>query len=85
MIMKIFSVRDAKVEAFLQPFFSPTLGAAIRSLMEAVNDPGHQFAKNVGDYSLFELGEFDDAGGLIVPAGQGPVHCVTCSELVKNK
>lgn len=85
MIMKIFAIRDAKVEAFLQPFFSPTVGAAIRSLMEAVNDPQHQFAKNSYDYSLFELGEFDDASGRIGSDSPNPVHIVACNELLKAK
>jgi len=63
--MKIFSVRDNQVEAFLQPFFSPTLGSAIRSLQEVVNDPQHTFSKHAADYSLYALGDFDDSNGII--------------------
>lgn len=81
MILKVFAIRDAKVEAFLQPFFSPTTPAAIRSVSDAVNDPQHQFAKHVSDYSLWELGEFDDQTGLIVPTEMSrPI--VPCNELV---
>lgn len=65
MILKIFSVRDNAVDAFLQPFFSPTHGSAIRSLTEVVNDENHTFHKHAADYSLYLLGEFDDATGVI--------------------
>lgn len=68
MIHKIYAVRDKAVEAMLQPFFSPTLPSAIRSLSEVVNDKDHPFSKNVTDYTLYALGEFDDASGVITPA-----------------
>lgn len=82
MIMRIFSVRDVQVEAYLQPFFSPTEGAAIRSLMEAANDSAHQFFKNSSDYSLYLLGEFDDSTGVITPTD--PKRIVSVSELIKT-
>lgn len=85
MIMKIFAVRDAKVEAFLQPFFSPTMGAAIRSLSEAVNDPKHEFAKHANDYSLWYLGNFDDSNGVIEPPENGrPMHSIDCRDLINK-
>lgn len=67
MIHRIFAVRDAKVEAFLQPFFTQTAGSAIRSISEVVNDPQHTFAKHHGDYALYKLGEFDDESGVFLP------------------
>jgi len=66
-IYKIFSVRDSQVEAFLQPFFSPTTGSAIRSIAEVVNDPQHTFNKHAADYALYHLGDFDDTTGAITP------------------
>lgn len=82
MIHKVYSVRDAKVEAFLQPFFSPTMGAAIRSLSEAVNDPKHEFSRHAADYSLYALGEFDDSTGYLTPID--PVLVVPCKELINK-
>lgn len=82
MIIKIFAVRDSAVEAFLQPFFSPTLGSAIRSITEVVNDPQHTFAKNPTDYALWEIGSFDDASGRLEPIE--PIQMLApLSELVK--
>lgn len=63
MIFKVFSVYDAAAEAYLQPFFTPTLGLAIRSFSDAVNQEGHQFSNHAADYTLFEIGEFDDSTG----------------------
>lgn len=83
MIMKIFAVRDAKVEAFLQPFFSPTMPAAIRSISEVVNDPQHTFSKHAADYSLWSLGEFDDTNGNIIP--DNPVqHIANLVEMINK-
>lgn len=63
MFLKIFSVRDSAADAFLQPFFAPTTGLAIRSFQDAVNDVSHQFNKHSLDYHLYLLGDFDDATG----------------------
>jgi hypothetical protein len=65
MILQIFAVKDRQVDAFLQPFFSPTTGSALRSIMEVLNDPQHTFAKHAADYVLHHLGSFDDAIGVI--------------------
>lgn len=64
-MMKIFTVYDTKAEAYLQPFFMQTRGAAIRGFTELVNDKNHSFGKYPADYVLFEIGSFDDHTGLI--------------------
>lgn len=61
MITKLFSVYDSKSEAYMQPFHAPSKGAAIRSFSDCLSDPSHPFAKHPGDYSLFELGSYDDS------------------------
>lgn len=65
MKLKIFSVFDDKASAFIPPFFLPNSAMAIRAFTQCVNDPSHQFGQNPGDYTLFELGEFDDSDGSI--------------------
>jgi len=64
---KIYSVYDQKAEAYLPPFFLPAKGVAIRTFSEACNDPEHQFGKYPADYTLMELGTFDDSTALIDP------------------
>lgn len=80
MIAKIYAVRDAAVEGFLQPFFSQSHGAAIRSLTDAVNDPKHPFATNARYYSLYHIGDFDDASGIIY--SDKPIHLADCLQLM---
>lgn len=58
-----FSVHDSKAEAFLQPFFDQARGSAIRSFIDAVNEEGHQFNRHADDYTLFEVGVFDQEMG----------------------
>lgn len=63
--MKIFSIYDEKADAYNQPFFSPTVATAIRSCEEAIADSQSPFHAHASDYSLFELGEFDQLTGEI--------------------
>lgn len=60
MIQHVFTVFDSKAAAYLLPFYAQTKGVAIRNFTEAVNNPEHQFAKHGEDYTLFELGFYDD-------------------------
>lgn len=63
MILLAFAIRDNKAEAFNTPFFAPTRGLAVRSFQEAVNDPASPFAKYPDDFTLFQVGSFDDNTG----------------------
>lgn len=60
MSIKIFSVFDSKAEAFLLPMFMQSRGVAIRSFTAAASDEKHDFSRYAADYTLFELGEFDE-------------------------
>lgn len=60
---KMFSVWDCKAEAYITPFFSQTTATAIRSFATAANAEDHQFARFGADFTLFELGEWDDNSG----------------------
>lgn len=67
MNQRVFSIFDMKADAFLQPFFASTKGVAIRQFGGAVNTDGHELNKYSSDYTLFELGEFDERSGAITP------------------
>lgn len=64
-IAKIYSVYDAKTETFNRPFFFLTNGEALRSWSDTVNDDKTIFYKHPEDYTLFELGSFDDNNGVV--------------------
>lgn len=65
MILKIFTVFDSKAGVYGQPSFMVSRGAAIRSFTDMVNDQNHPFHKHPEDYTLFEIGEYDDNEGEI--------------------
>lgn len=65
MKLVIFSVHDSKAEAFLQPFFCPTVAVGVRMFAHAANDPTKDFSRFAADYTLFELGEFEQDTGEI--------------------
>jgi len=66
MLHKLFTIYDEKAEIFIPPFFVPTIGLAIRAFTDCVNDDEHQFGRHPQDYTLFEIGEFDDSTALII-------------------
>ena len=65
-VLKIYSIYDAKVEAYMRPFFQQTKNQALRTWVDLCNDASHEIHKHSEDYTLFELGEFDDKTGKII-------------------
>lgn len=63
MSMKVFGIYDSKAECFLPPFMMKTKGEAIRALSGHVNDPEHNFCKFAADFTLFDLGSWDEQTG----------------------
>nr|QJB20106.1 MAG: nonstructural protein [Microvirus sp.] len=82
--MKIYSVRDTCVGAFLLPMFFQNSAAAVRALGDAVNKPGedNQFFQHPEHYQLYALGEFDEDSGSLVPVP--PEFIVDCQSLVRS-
>ena len=64
MIHHVFTVHDVKAQAYLPPFILPKREMAIRTFSDCVNSDSHQFAAHPEDYTLFELGFFDDETAL---------------------
>jgi hypothetical protein len=58
--MKIFSIHDSKAEAYLPPIYFKTAAEAIRAFSTACEDSQTQFFKYPADFTLVELGEFDE-------------------------
>ena len=63
---RVFAVYDNAAGAYLQPFFMTTIGLAIRAFEGAATDQNHQFFNHAGDYTLFEIGTFDEVTGELV-------------------
>lgn len=64
---KLYTVYDSKVEAYMKPFFLRNKGEALRSWIEICNDPQSQMFKYPSDFTLFEIGEFDENTGKVTP------------------
>jgi hypothetical protein len=60
-ISKVFVVYDSKAEAYLNPFIVRTRGEALRMWVDIVNDDQGPFKKHPGDYTLFEIAEYDSS------------------------
>lgn len=65
-MLKVFSVYDSKIEAFMQPFFLRTRGEAIRAFTELCSDATSNPGKYPADFTLFELGTFEELSGKFV-------------------
>jgi len=76
MNLRIFVVFDSKARAYLPPFFMPEAGQAVRVFADCCNDDGHQFGKHPEDYTLFEIGTFDDHEGKLLQLKQSITHGV---------
>lgn len=61
MIQKRFSVFDSKLNAYLPEFLARTTALAIRQFSAAANKEGHDFQDYAADYTLFEVGDWDDS------------------------
>lgn len=65
--MKTYVVYDSAAEAYGVPFFIRSKGEAVRGFAQAVKDPQTQINKHPADYTLFEIGEYDEISGEIKP------------------
>lgn len=63
MVLVVVSVRDSAVDAYSRPFYVPTIGMAVRSFQDEVNNPESPMYKHPADYTLFELATFDEDTG----------------------
>lgn len=65
MKVQIVAVRDRAMDAFMRPFFVPTIGMAVRSFQDEVNRRASDNPMNAHpeDYDLYALGTFDEETG----------------------
>lgn len=62
---KMYTVYDSKSETYSSPTANPARGQAIRSFGDAVNTGSSVLSTHPEDFTLFEIGEFDDQTGLL--------------------
>lgn len=81
---KVFTVFDSGIEAYMKPFFDVARGAAIRSFSDIVQDKSSAIGKHPQDFTLFELGEYDDSTGKFI-LYDAPVSLGTAIEFLPGK
>lgn len=64
--MKVFAVRDGALSEFMNPFFCPSAGVALRAFSDECNNDTSPFHVHPEDYELFELGEFVTESGVFL-------------------
>lgn len=69
----VFSVLDSKAAVFGTPWFARTRGVAVRMFVAAVNQPDHDWHRFAEDYSLHQVGEWDEVLGALVPCAPEPL------------
>lgn len=62
-----FSVYDIKAEYFTPPMFQRTVGEALRGFADEANNPNSQLHRHAGDFSLYQVGRFNQATGEFTP------------------
>ena len=60
MLMSVFAIYDSGISTWTPPLFVRNKGEIMRWFMDSVNDPQSRLAKYPADYTLFELGTWDD-------------------------
>lgn len=66
MYVQVFAIYDIKAKTFGQPIFQLTEGTARRAFSDLVNDPSTQFNKYPDDFTLFQIGTYDDNSGELI-------------------
>lgn len=62
-----YSLYDVKSLTYSPPFFAVSDGVAVRMLADLVSDLNTSVGRHPKDYTLYRVGEFDDANGELLP------------------
>lgn len=63
MILSIYTIRDNKSEAYLNPFFLQNDAVAYRAVGDCIADSNHEFSKHIEDYALYFCGTWESSTG----------------------
>lgn len=66
-MLKVFTVFDSKVGAYLPPIIMRSAPEALRAIGVACADKEHDFHKFAEDYTIFEIAEWDEISGQLKP------------------
>lgn len=67
MIKKQFAIYDSKAEFYSDPYPYHTTGEALRAFTETANDANSNISKHPEDFTLFEIGSYDNTSASWTP------------------
>lgn len=79
MKLKIYSLRDQKTDAYMNPIAMQTTGQLLRMLSDEINKDDSLIGQHPEDFELFEVGEYDTQTGQLTP--KLPTSVIVLSEL----
>lgn len=79
---KVFTILDSKASVYGVPFFLQNEAVAVRMFTDLTNDPKSQIAQHPEDYTLYEIGAYEDANALLIPNDK-PRPVILASSLVR--
>jgi len=84
MLMSVFAIYDSGISTWLPPLYARNKGEIMRWFSEAVNDSTSKLAKHPSDFTIFEIGTWDD-GNCKFDLLKTPVSLGIAIEFVKPK
>ncbi len=66
MKLNAYTVYDSKAELYLPPQYYISKGMALRAFEEAANDPQSSIGKYPNDFTMFEIGIFDQEKATLI-------------------
>lgn len=87
MILTVVSIFDQATQAYSRPVFVQSTGVAIRSFSDEVNrdEPNNEMRRHPGDFSLFNIGTFDDSTGVFTGTVPLPELLVQASNVINKE
>nr|QJB20805.1 MAG: nonstructural protein [Microvirus sp.] len=79
--MKLFSVFDKQVGAFMPLFPARATGEALRMITDAMNDPNSQLGRHPLDFALYECCDWDESTAEFQTTAEHPRKVLDLSEL----
>lgn len=76
MEVKIFSLYDLKAQVFTTPFFMIHTGQAVRACIDLGTDQRTTVGRYPNDFTLYQIGVFDDQTGTITSLPPNPIAIV---------
>lgn len=85
-MLKMYSIKDEKTGAFNNPFFAAHTEHVVRSIRRTLEEkrPGDSFAEFPQDFSLWEMGEFNNETGVLSVNIQHIANLVAMKGMEKN-